>query len=142
MQLRELMDQGEPDAGAFLRASFGAFDPVEALEEPRNLIFRNADPRIGHFEHCLGSYAPQAHGDGACERELEGVREQVQYDLLPHLSIEKHRLIDRLAIDVECDAGGFHRRAEIAREIAREHRGVDGFERGLQPAGLDAREVE
>jgi hypothetical protein len=142
MQFRELVDQGEPDAGAFLCASLGAFDPVESLEEPRNLTFRDADPRIRHLQHELGPFAPQARGDGAFEGELEGIREQVQYDLLPHVSIEKHGLIDRLAIHLECDSGGFHRRAEVAREIASEHRSIDGFERGLQPAGLDAREVE
>ena len=102
----------------------------------------NAHPGIRHFEHDVGCLAPQAHGDGAVERELKGVREQVEYDFLPHLPIEKHRLIDRLAIDLECESGGFDRRTEIARKIASKHRRIDGFKRGLQPAGLDAREVE
>ena len=142
MQLHELVNQGESDAGALLRATSRAFDPMEPLEQPGYLVLRNADARVRYLEHSFGGLAPQAHRDRAGEGELESVREQVEYDLLPHLSIEKQRLIHRLAIHHEGETRGLHRRAEIAREIARESRGVDRLEGGLQPPGLDAREVE
>jgi hypothetical protein len=32
MQLDQLVHEGQPDPGAFLRSAMGAFDPVKALE--------------------------------------------------------------------------------------------------------------
>ena len=41
-------DQRQPDAGAFVRAAARALDPVEALEEARQLRGRDADAGVAH----------------------------------------------------------------------------------------------
>ena len=85
---------------------------------------------------------PQRDLDLAVERELEGVREKIQHDLLPHVAVDVDRLGERLAIDDELETGALDGRAEHAREL-RGHGGEIGrLVARLDAPGLDAREVE
>ena len=90
----------------------------------------------------VGSGIPQPHGDLAFERELEGVGQQVENDLFPHLPIDVGRLRQRRAIDRETDAGALAGRAEIARQVGRQRGKVGRLVGGLRAPRLDAREVE
>ena len=83
-----------------------------------------------------------AHGDRPLERELEGVREQVEDDLLPHVAIDVDGLGQRRAVDDEREPGALDRRAKAAREVDGERGEVDRLVDGLDAAGLDARELE
>ena len=76
------------------------------------------------------------------ERELEGVREQVEHDLLPHLRIDVDRLRQRRAGRRRAQPGALDRRPERAREVRRERRQIGRLERRLRASGLDAREIE
>ena len=93
VQLDQLLHQREPDAGALVGAAARALDPVEALEEARQLGRGDADAGVAHRElDAAPSAAPQRDRDLALEGELEGVGEQVQDDLLPHLAVDVDRL--------------------------------------------------
>ena len=78
----------------------------------------------------------------AFERELEGVRDEIHHDLLPHLAIDVDGLRERRAIDDEAQPGPLDRRAEHAGKIGGERGEVGRLVVGLHAAGLDAREVE
>ena len=64
------------------------FDAVETLEHARKLGLGNADARIGDPQLDEIGAALQGDRDAAFERELEGVRQQVEDDLLPHVAID------------------------------------------------------
>ena len=102
VQLHELLHEREADAGAFVRAALRAFDAVEALEQPRQLVLRHADAGVRDLEQRRVAVARAARtATLPVERELERVREQVEDDLLPHLAIDETRLAERLAVDRE-----------------------------------------
>jgi hypothetical protein len=48
MQLDQLLHQRQPDAGAFEGAALRAFDAMEAVEQARQLVQRDAGARVGH----------------------------------------------------------------------------------------------
>ena len=50
MQARQLLDQSEPDAGAFMGAAVLALDPLKALEQPGQLPFGNSQSRVSHAQ--------------------------------------------------------------------------------------------
>ena len=75
-------------------------------------------------------------------RELEGVREQVEDDLLPHVPIDRDAWPFRRNIDDEAHPDAFDRGAECAGKVRGEDAEVELLERGLGAACLDAREVE
>ena len=77
------------------------------------------------------------------EGELDGVGEQVEDDLLPHVPVDVHRLAQRRAVDRRVEAGPLARpsgRRWPARAVTR--REVDRLEPRLDPAGLEPGEVE
>jgi hypothetical protein len=85
VQLDELLHEREADAGALVGAGAGALDAVEPFEDVRGGRRRGcragvADGRGRRRRRRCAS----AHVDLAGERELEGVGEEVEDDLLPH----------------------------------------------------------
>ena len=62
VQPRQLLDQREADAGAFVGAPARALDPVEAVEEARQLARGDADAGVPHGE--LDGWSTCAKGDG------------------------------------------------------------------------------
>ncbi len=143
VQSDQRVDEREADAGALVRARPGSLDAMKALEEPRQLVVGDAHP--GVFDHDLGVVAGrvQRDADAALERELEGVRQQVRDDLLPHSPVDEDRTGKVLdARDVEREPRAGHRRAEHARELACGHGQIGRDVVRLDPPGLDARKIE
>ena len=128
---------------AFVGASRALLDPVEPLEQPRHLVGGDAVAGIPHRQ--LGGVPglPQRDGDLALEGELEGVGEQVEDDLLPHLAVH-----DRPARPVagsrrlsRSPARSQAERKMLARSAVKRGQ-VGRLVDGLDPARLDAGEVE
>ncbi len=142
VEVHELLHQREPDPRALVGSPLGALHAMKALEEPGHLFFGHADPGVGHLEGDAVAHPLQAERDPAREREFEGVGEQVEHDLLPHVPIDEDLLGQGVEIDLEREAGAVDRRAEHAGEIGGEPRQVHRLEEGLGAAGLDAREIE
>ncbi len=80
--------------------------------------------------------------DAALEGELEGVGEEVEDDLLPHVPIDVDRLRQRLAGDVEPEPRTLAGRTEARRQLGREPGKLGRLVHRLGAARLDAREVE
>ena len=87
MQPHQFLHEGQADARAFVRAGARVGDAVEALEEVRQLVCRDARPGVAHPKRHVIPTPGQADSDLAREGKLEGVREQVEDDLLPHVAI-------------------------------------------------------
>ena len=115
---------------------------MEALEDPRRLVLGDADAAVAHPQHRLPTLRGQRHLDAALEGELEGVGDQVEDDLLPHLAVHEDRLDERRRVDGEREAGLLAGGSEAAGEVAGEGGKVGRLVDGLNAAGLDAREVE
>jgi hypothetical protein len=142
VQLRELLDQREPDARALVAASARALDAVEALEEPVELVGRDAAARVGHHQLGMAVDGLQAHVDAARERELERVGEQVEDDPLPHVAVDVDGLGERIARHAQLDPAAPRGVAEAARQLPGQRGEVDGLEGGARATLLDARELQ
>ena len=78
----------------------------------------------------------------ALERELEGVRDEVEYDLLPVRAIDVDRFGKRWTVHDELHPGRFDQRLERPGESGGEDGQVCRLERGPEATRLDARKVE
>jgi len=74
VELRQLTDQRETDAGTLVGPPHRRFDAMEPLEDPRQVLL--GDPRTGVCDRELDGLAHhrQAHADLALQGVLEGVR--------------------------------------------------------------------
>jgi len=55
----------------------------------------------------------------AAKGELEGVRQQVEDDLLPHAQVDVDGFWEGRALDPQCHTGLLERRSELAGEVRR-----------------------
>lgn len=114
VQAHHLLHEGEADAGALEGAPLRARDPMEAVEQPRQLRGRDARAGIRDRQHGAVALPSHLNGDAAVQGELEGVREEVQYNLLPHVGIERHEGVEGRAVDGQRQAGLFAQGSEVA----------------------------
>ena len=143
VQADELLDHRQTDAAALARARAGAGHPGEALEEAGQLRGRDADARVGDGEDGAARARSEPDGDAALERVLEGVGEEVEDDLLPHVPVDVHRLGQRRRSRRRRPARPGRRRSGTRWPARRSWRDeVDRLEPGLDPPGLQAGEVE
>jgi len=142
VQLGELADQREADAGALVAARPGAADPVETVEQQRLLLRGDADAGVAHREDGVAVRGEDPHDDPPGGGELDRVGEQVENDLFPHLAVDVDRLGQPRRVDPQLESGPLGGRPEGAGQP----RGVVGEVgrpvRGQQPAGLQPGEVE
>src|SRR4029077_16138835 len=101
VQLYQLVDESKANARPFLTAAGLAFDTVKALEQPWQLLLGNTHPGVPHGQNrpVACRVERDADGDLAFEGELEGIREKVENDVLPHAPIDMNRYGERRAID-------------------------------------------
>jgi hypothetical protein len=142
VEVDELLDQGETYPGALVAPRAGALDPVESLEEPRQLARRDPRPGVAHLELDVLLVQPYPNRDRAGEGELDRVREEIEDNLLPHVAVDVDGLRQRGAIDDERQASSLDRGAKAARELRRQHREIERLVDRLDAAGLDSRELE
>ncbi len=103
---------------------------------------RDPGAGVAHGELRAAVDLPQPNGDDAGEGELQGVGEQVEDDLLPHVPVDVHRLVQRGTVDGEVQPGPVDGGPEDAGQLRGRLREVDRLEAGVDPAGLQAGEVE
>src|SRR5262245_17491650 len=115
---------------------------MEPFEKLRHFVRWNAGPGVTHGELDLRATFAQADLDLALESELEGIGDEIENDLLPHLAVDKGRLRQRRTVDREVEPGLLDRRAKHARKLGRVFRKVGGLVARLNAARLDAGEIE
>ena len=140
MQPDQFLNKCQSDPAAFMSAASHVRNAVEALEDARHGFSRNPDPGIANGESGdppLLTHHAQLHLDLTLEGELEGVGDQVEDDLLPHLSVHIDRFAERGAIDREPQACPFRRRTEHAGQLGGEGGQIGRLIDCLDPASLD-----
>jgi hypothetical protein len=73
---------------------------------------------------------------------FEGIGEQIQHDLLPHVPVHVSGCRERRAVDNELYSRTLTGRAEDAGEVRCEGGKIGRFEHRLEAARLDARKIE
>ena len=142
VEVDELAHQSEADAGSLVGAPALAFDAVKALEHAGKISGGNADAGVAHGEAGAAGRVVEPHVDAAFEREFEGVGQQIEHDLFPHVAVDIGRRQLRFAVDAQGDARALANRAEIRREVAGEDAEIGFLEIDLGATGFDAREIE
>jgi hypothetical protein len=115
---------------------------VEALEDARQLALGDAGAGVAHREHSLPALGADRDRDLAVESELEGVGDEIEDDLLPHVTVDIDRLGKWRAVDDESKACFLHGSAKAAGEIRRNSGEIGGLVYGLNTPCLEAGEVE
>jgi hypothetical protein len=97
---------------------------------------------IADGHHGAAVHGAQGDVDLSLQGVLEGVREQVEDDLLPEVAVDVDRLRERRSVDHQPQAGSLHGLPEGARQLRRIGGEIDRLEDRLDAPGLDPREVE
>ncbi len=137
MESNEIVNERESDAGAFVRTRPGAYDPMKALEDVRQLLLRNPSTGVADRDLDVIVAPPNRDADRALERELERVRQQVEHDLLPQVVVDEDGFGQRFAVDLEPEAGALDRRSERAGQKGGQRRDVGRFVGRLKAACFD-----
>ena len=132
----------EPEAGSTVLARVAAVHLPELLEDQLELVRGDADAGVRHGEGDVVTPTGDGHGDRPLVRELDGVAQEVEKDLLDLVlvGVEPRQVrIDRLhqAHLLALDQRLHRAEAEVNQRLE-----VEGHRADLDPAGLDLGEVE
>ena len=142
MQADQFFDQRQADSAALGGPCPCVFDAMETFEEPGHLRDRYSDPGVGDRDDGIGALATDPDRDDAFEGVLQRIGKQVEHHLLPHLTVQVHRLIEWRAVHGQRQTRPVDRRSEDARQFGGDRRQVGLLEVGLHAPGLDAREIQ
>src|ERR1700677_4639482 len=117
---------------------------METFKQARQFVAWNADTGIpdGQLDMTLRGRRLDLDRYFTLESKLEGVGQQVQNDLLPHLLIDMDRLRQCGAVDPQGQFGLLRRGCKIGRQLGGERGEVSRLEMCFDAPGLNAREVE
>ena len=140
---RQRLDERKPQPRAFLRAHMGAFGLFERLAQPLQIVLGDADAAVGDRDGDAHVAALDAQIDpAAARRELDGVGEQVDEDLLNRALVgedvaafARHRHGERDALAV---GGDLHEAQRLAGDVLQ----IERLLAEIELAGLDLRHVE
>jgi hypothetical protein len=99
MEADQLLYQSQADPRPFMRARLRVLDPMETLEQTWQLRRGDADAGVRHGQLRVVVAPPERDVNAAFEGMLEGDGEEVEHDLLPHLSVDIDQFGQGLAID-------------------------------------------
>ena len=145
--LDEVFADGQAQARAAELPADGRVGLAEALEQAVLLIGGDADPRVRHGEPDVVEIPPLLHADIERDRsgfrELDGVVQEVEQDLLDARLVAKHHRRQRgihRGGQVEALAGGDA--ADDGERVGNERAPGEGRVLDLDGAGLDLGEVQ
>ena len=142
VQLDQFLDQGQSDAAAFVGAAAHILDAMEPLEKAGHFLGGDAHAGVADGQHGAGGIGAELDLDLALEGELEGIGDQVQNDLLPHVPVHVNRLRERGQSTVRFSpALSVAARKTLASSAVNAARSV-GSNTACDPARLDAGEVQ
>src|SRR5260370_14167043 len=87
MERSKLLTQSQADASPLVGARLCSLHSVEAFEQAWQGICGDAYSRVRHCHLDVVTAPPQRYHDSSLEGVLEGVGNQVQHNLLPHLPV-------------------------------------------------------
>src|SRR5712672_3089549 len=108
-----------------MRTRLCSLDAVETIKHVRQFCFGNANARILYRKLGVITAPAERNADPTLERMLEGVGQQIEDDLLPHVSVNVQQLRERWAIHRQRQAAALNRRAKDACEFCCKRREID-----------------
>src|SRR5215469_11556490 len=87
VQFDQLLNECQSDSCAFMSPRAHALDAMKALEHPLALFAGDSHACVADLQFHCAVYSLQCERNLALERELQGVGEQIQDDLLPHVAV-------------------------------------------------------
>src|SRR5687767_10547588 len=142
MQLHKFLHERQADAAPFVGPTVRPLYAMKSLEQVWHFFRRNTNTRIPNVKHRQVTVPPDGDRDLALEREFEGVRQQIENDLFPHVAVNVDRLVERWTLDDELEPGALDGGAKCAREIYGNRREIDRRVYGLQAPRFNPREIE
>src|ERR1700683_4097303 len=130
MAVENVLDQRQTEAGTALIAALADADPIEALSEPRQMLWRNTRPVIAHADLYLGlaflctyrrEFDIDALTGGAV---LNGVLDQVLEQPNQFVAIAQHRLRAR-CLDVDRDPAVARERLQAVSHLPDNRHDID-----------------
>ena len=109
MQPGQLLYERETDSGAFVRSRPRVFDSMESFEHAAKVCLGDADAGVDYAQVDTIVVRAELHPYFAFERELDGIAQEIEDDLLPHVPIDIHVLGKRRTIDDERQTRAFDR---------------------------------
>src|SRR4029077_12519636 len=103
-----------------MRTAASVCDTVETFEKLGQLVGRDADPGVADGELDMRAGVTQSNLDETLEGKLEGVRDEIEDDLFPHLPIDIRQFGHGRTVNVEPQSGPLNRRAKNARKLSGE----------------------
>src|ERR1041385_294738 len=88
---------------------------------------RNADACIADTQFNFIARLAQPNFDLARQCKFESVRQEVEYNLLPHVGIDESHLAQTRTVDNQIDSSFLARRSKVACELSRQAGEVGGF---------------
>src|SRR5690348_12851734 len=87
MQVNQFLHQRESNARSLIGARPYSLHPMKPLKQARHFFWRDAGACIAHHEFYLILSLAQQDRDLASKGEFEGIGEEIEDDLLPHLAV-------------------------------------------------------
>ena len=115
----ELLHEREADTGPLVRSAPRVRHAMESIKDLRQLVGGNADARVRDVDDRRIPPIAHADGDATVERVLEGVGQEIEYDLLPHLPVDVDARGQERRVHVERESRAVGGRAEGARQFRR-----------------------
>src|SRR5262249_48643967 len=136
----DLPDDGQAQPGTAGRALAG--NPVEFLENVRQMLAGDALPRVAHLDLDLVVARPGRQAAGAAPRRvLDGVADQVVEDMVDAVAIDSDGDVGRLDVGLERQASVIRLGPHPGYRLVQQRADGDGLEVELDPALLDPRKV-
>src|SRR5216684_6303510 len=134
----QLLHEGQTNPRALVRARPRSLYSVKTLKQSRQLGFGDADARVGDREFHAVATPGERGTNPTIKGVLEGVREEVEDDLLPHIFVDEDALGQWWTVQSQRQVGLFDRRAEAAHQFRGIGVQIGRFIARLDTAGLDA----
>src|SRR5580692_3705421 len=90
VKFNQFLNKCQSDPCAFVRPGLDALDAMKALEHPLEMLIGNSHSCVADLQFHYAVRILQCERNLTLERELQGVGEQIQNDLLPHFAIYVH----------------------------------------------------
>ena len=92
MHIHKLLHESQAYAAALMAATARIFNAPEPLKQVMKLLFRDACSGVGDFEEGIRAVSRNGYSNFAFKRGLQGIREQIENNLFPHLPVNVDRL--------------------------------------------------
>src|SRR6478609_1845530 len=110
---------------------------MKTFKKPRYFLGWYADACVAHdkFGGLAILRSMHSYRNASLKGKFEGVRQEVEDDLFPHIAVDWHALRHWFAADLQFQSGLVRGGLKICRQLSRKPRQLGGLEIGIGPPG-------